>query len=116
MAIQIAQEPHADEVLSNDPFALLVGMLLDQQYPMEHAFRGPAKVLDRFATLDPAKIADAEPEAFPDLCPTPPAPPRQRPPARRPPQGPPLAASTITMQVAKNRFLCPAKSYVRKVI
>ena len=73
MAIQIAQEPHADEVLSNDPFALLVGMLLDQQYPMEHAFRGPAKVLDRFGTLDPAKIADAEPEAFADLCATPPA-------------------------------------------
>jgi uncharacterized HhH-GPD family protein len=73
MPIQIAQEPHADEVLSNDSFALLVGMLLDQQYPMEHAFRGPAKVLDRFGTLDPAKIADAEPEAFADLCSTPPA-------------------------------------------
>ena len=73
MAIQIAQEPHADEVLSNDPFALLAGMLLDQQFPMEHAFRGPAKVLDRFGTLDPAAIADAEPEAFADLCATPPA-------------------------------------------
>ena len=73
MTIQIAQEAHADEVLSNDPFALVVGMLLDQQYPMEHAFRGPAKVLDRFGTLDPATIADAEPEAFADLCATPPA-------------------------------------------
>lgn len=30
MAIQIAQEPHADEVLNADPFALLVGMMLDQ--------------------------------------------------------------------------------------
>ena len=30
------------------PFALLVGMMLDQQYPMEHAFRGPHKVLTRF--------------------------------------------------------------------
>jgi uncharacterized HhH-GPD family protein len=72
-AIRIAQEEHADQVLSDDPFALLVGMLLDQQYPMEHAFRGPAKVLDRFGTLDPARIAEAEPGAFADLCATPPA-------------------------------------------
>jgi uncharacterized HhH-GPD family protein len=48
-------------------------MLLDQQYPMEHAFRGPWKILDRFGTLDPARIAAAEPEAFADLCATPPA-------------------------------------------
>jgi uncharacterized HhH-GPD family protein len=73
MAIRIAQDPHADEILNDDPFALLTGMLLDQQYPMEHAFRGPAKVLDRFGTLDPAAIAAAEPEAFADLCATPPA-------------------------------------------
>ena len=73
MAIRIAQDPHADEILNNDPFALLTGMLLDQQYPMEHAFRGPAKVLDRFGTLDPAAIAAAEPESFADLCSTPPA-------------------------------------------
>jgi uncharacterized HhH-GPD family protein len=73
MAIQIAQDPHADEVLSNDPFALLAGMLLDQQFPMERAFAGPAKVLDRFGTLDPAAIAQAEPEAFAELCSTPPA-------------------------------------------
>lgn len=73
MAIQIAQDPAADRVLSDDPFALLVGMLLDQQYPMEHAFRGPAKILERFGTLDPAAIAGAEPDAFADLCATPPA-------------------------------------------
>ncbi len=73
MAIQIAQDPAADQVLSADPFALLVGMLLDQQYPMEHAFRGPAKILDRFGTLDPAAIATAEPDAFADLCATQPA-------------------------------------------
>ncbi len=73
MALQIAQDPHADEVLNADPFAVVVGMMLDQQYPMEHAFRGPAKVLDRFGSLDPAAIAAAEPEAFADLCATPPA-------------------------------------------
>jgi uncharacterized HhH-GPD family protein len=71
--IRIAQDAEADEVLSNDPFALLVGMLLDQQYPMEHAFRGPWKILSRFGTLDPEAIASAEPEAFADLCATPPA-------------------------------------------
>jgi uncharacterized HhH-GPD family protein len=71
--IRIAQDEAADEVLSTDPFALLVGMLLDQQYPMEHAFRGPWKILDRFGTLDPTRIAQAEPSAFADLCATPPA-------------------------------------------
>jgi uncharacterized HhH-GPD family protein len=60
--IQITGDPGADQVLSDDPFALLVGMLLDQQYPMEHAFRGPAKLLDRFGTLDPGRIAEADPE------------------------------------------------------
>lgn len=73
MPIQIAQDAHADQVLTDSPFALLAGMLLDQQFPMERAFAGPAKILDRFGTLDPAAIADAEPEAFADLCATPPA-------------------------------------------
>src|SRR5512138_1603611 len=71
--LRIAQDHEADRVLSESPFALLVGMLLDQQYPMEHAFRGPAKILDRFGSLDAGRIAAAEPEAFADLCATPPA-------------------------------------------
>lgn len=71
--LQIAQDPAADDLLSKDPFALLTGMLLDQQYPMEHAFRGPWKILSRFGTLDPADIAAADPETFADLCATPPA-------------------------------------------
>ena len=50
----IAQDETADELLSTDPFALLVGMLLDQQFPMERAFAGPAKVKERFGSLDPA--------------------------------------------------------------
>ena len=73
MELTIAQDPAADKILSENPFALLTGMLLDQQYPMEHAFRGPAKILDRFGTLDPAAIAEAEPESFAELCSTPPA-------------------------------------------
>jgi len=73
MAIQIAQDAHADQVLTDSSFALLCGMLLDQQFPMERAFAGPAKVLDRFGSLDPADIAAADPEAFAALCSTPPA-------------------------------------------
>ncbi len=72
-SLTIAQDPAADKVLSEDPFALLVGMLLDQQFPMERAFAGPAKVLERFGTLDPGAVAAADPEAFADLCATPPA-------------------------------------------
>ena len=73
MAIRIAQDAAADAVLTEDAFALLVGMLLDQQFPMERAFAAPAKVLERFGTLDPAAIAAADPESFAALCSTPPA-------------------------------------------
>ncbi|HET7070395.1 MAG TPA: HhH-GPD-type base excision DNA repair protein, partial [Nocardioides sp.] len=48
-------------------------MMLDQQYPMEHAFAGPAKVLDRFGSIEPAAIAAADPAEFKALCSTPPA-------------------------------------------
>ncbi len=71
--IQITGDPVADKVLSDDPFALLLGMLLDQQYPMEHAFRGPAKLVDRFGTLDPARLAAVDPEEFAAICSRPPA-------------------------------------------
>lgn len=73
MGFQIANQPEADRVLDENPFALVVGMMLDQQYGMEHAFRGGYKVLSRFGTLDPGAIAAAEPEAFKALCSTPPA-------------------------------------------
>ena len=71
--IRIAQDDTADQLLSTDPFALMVGMLLDQQYGMEHAFRGPAKIVDKLGTLDPGTIAAQDPEKFADLCSTPPA-------------------------------------------
>ncbi len=73
MAIHITGDDRADEVLEGSSFALLLGMLLDQQYPMEHAFRGPAKILDRFGSLEPAELAAAEPEQFASLCSEPPA-------------------------------------------
>jgi uncharacterized HhH-GPD family protein len=72
-SLHIAQDPEADALLSGDAFALVTGMLLDQQFPMERAFAGPAKVLERFGTLDPAAVAGADPAAFADLCATPPA-------------------------------------------
>jgi uncharacterized HhH-GPD family protein len=73
VSLQIAQEPAADQVLTESPFALLMGMMLDQQFPMERAFAGPAKVLDRFGSLDPSAIAEADPEEFAALCAVPPA-------------------------------------------
>jgi uncharacterized HhH-GPD family protein len=73
MGFQITGEPAADRVLDEYPFALVVGMMLDQQYGMDHAFRGGWKVLSRFDTLDPAAIAAAEPESFKALCSQPPA-------------------------------------------
>nr|WP_040802562.1 HhH-GPD-type base excision DNA repair protein [Nocardia concava] len=69
----IAQESDADELLSTDDFALLVGMMLDQQFPMEHAFRGPWKLADRMGGFDIHKIAAADPEEFEELAATPPA-------------------------------------------
>lgn len=69
----LAQEPDADRLLSEDSFALLTGMLLDQQFPLEHAFRGPKKIADRMAGFSIHKIAEADPEAFEELCATPPA-------------------------------------------
>ena len=65
--------PHrdaADQLLTDSPFALLAGMMLDQQYPMEHAFRGPHKILQRFGSLDPAASAAADPDEFAALCST----------------------------------------------
>ena len=71
--LRIAQDPAADRVLTESPFALLMGMMLDQQFPMERAFAGPAKVLERFGSLDPAAIVAADPEEFAALCAVPPA-------------------------------------------
>lgn len=75
MALCLAQHPAADALLDRDPFALLVGMLLDQQFPMERAFAGPHVIAQRLGVdrLDPAAIAGLDAEAFAALCATPPA-------------------------------------------
>lgn len=63
----------ADRLLTEDPFALLVGMLLDQQVAMETAFAGPAKIAERMGGWDVHAVADADPDAFAALCAQPPA-------------------------------------------
>ncbi len=62
--LQLVQDPEADALLESNPFALLVGMLLDQQIPMETAFAGPKKIADRLGDVDARAIADYNPDEF----------------------------------------------------
>ena len=71
--LHLTGNPDADTLLNDDPFALLVGMLLDQQYPMEHAFSGPLKIANRMDGFDLHKIAATDLDTFVELCVTPPA-------------------------------------------
>ena len=73
MALWLTRDPEANALLDREPLALLVGMLLDQQYPMEHAFLGPKKITDRIGTFEVRAIAEYDPEKFATLCTTPPA-------------------------------------------
>jgi uncharacterized HhH-GPD family protein len=64
----------ADELLNTDPFALVIGMLLDQQFPMERAFLGPHVVKERLGgTFDAQTIAAHDPEALAAVFRGPPA-------------------------------------------
>ncbi|HSP60478.1 MAG TPA: HhH-GPD-type base excision DNA repair protein [Ornithinimicrobium sp.] len=71
--LHLVGDPEADRILDEHPFALLTGMLLDQQIPMEVAFDGPRKIVERLGSIDPATIAATDPEEFVALCATPPA-------------------------------------------
>jgi uncharacterized HhH-GPD family protein len=73
--LHITQDDEADALLAGDPFALLVGMLLDQQFPMERAFAGPHVLAQRMETegLDPVAVASADPDAFAAMMAGPPA-------------------------------------------
>jgi uncharacterized HhH-GPD family protein len=73
--LYLAQQPQADDLLRQDPLALLVGMLLDQQIPLEKAFVGPYVLAQRLGVtrLDATLIAGYDPEAFRALFATPPA-------------------------------------------
>lgn len=71
--LHLVGDPEADRILAEHPFALLTGMLLDQQIPMEVAFDGPRKIVERLGSIDPATIAGTDPEEFIAICATPPA-------------------------------------------
>ena len=71
--LHLTQDAAADALLSDDPFALLVGMLLDQQMPMERAFAGPALLRERLGGFDAAAIAAMDPADFVEVCAGPPA-------------------------------------------
>jgi uncharacterized HhH-GPD family protein len=67
MTLQITGDAAADRLLTDDPLALLIGMLLDQQVPMETAFTGPLKIKERVGSVDAATLAGYDPEAFVDM-------------------------------------------------
>ena len=78
MPLHLAPSAEANELLERDPLALLLGMVLDQQIPMEKAFAGPAVLAERLglsagASLDAATIAGFPPEQFAVLFAQPPA-------------------------------------------
>ena len=64
--VHLAQRPEADELLGRSPLAALIGMLLDQQVPMEWAFSGPYTIAQRLGAddLDAFEIAAYDPERF----------------------------------------------------
>jgi uncharacterized HhH-GPD family protein len=73
--LRIAQDPAADDLLSRDPLALLIGMLLDQQFPMERAFGAPRLLADRLGVdgLDAAQLAGADADELTRVFQGPPA-------------------------------------------
>src|SRR5215218_6064081 len=73
--LRIAQDAAADELLSRDPLALLIAMLLDQQFPMERAFASPRLLADRLGvdTLSAEGLAEADPERLGKVFQGPPA-------------------------------------------
>jgi uncharacterized HhH-GPD family protein len=68
VALHLTGDKDADALLSRDPLALLIGMVLDQQVPMEKAFGGPLELARRLGgPLDAAEIGSMDPEKFADL-------------------------------------------------
>ena len=66
--LYITGDDDADRLLNTDANALLIGMLLDQQVPMEWAFAGPKTLLDRLGHLDPVRIAAMDEDDFVSVC------------------------------------------------
>lgn len=74
-SLYLATEKPADDLLASDPLALLVGMLLDQQIPMERAFVAPYRLAERLGVdrLETAALANHDPEELAEIFATPPA-------------------------------------------
>lgn len=68
MTLAITGDPAADRLLNHDGTALLIGMLLDQQVPMEWAFRGPFTLSERLGGLSANDIAAMPVEDFVAVC------------------------------------------------
>lgn len=64
MTLHITGDADADALLTEDPLALLIGMLLDQQIAMETAFTGPLKIRDRVGGLEAENLATHDPESL----------------------------------------------------
>jgi uncharacterized HhH-GPD family protein len=70
----LAQNPEADRLLTESPLALLIGLVLDQQIPLEWAFTGPLTLTQRLGRdLDAADLAGRDPDALAKVFATPPA-------------------------------------------
>ena len=66
--LYITGDKASDKLLNTNANALLIGMLLDQQVPMEWAFAGPATLKARLGHLDPKKIAAMDVDEFVSIC------------------------------------------------
>jgi uncharacterized HhH-GPD family protein len=63
--LQLAQDSEADKLLSAEPLALVIGMVLDQQIPLEWAFTAPKLLKERLGgQLSATDIAARAPEAL----------------------------------------------------
>ncbi len=72
--LAVTGDASADRLLNNDPLALMIGMLLDQQIAIELAFVGPSRLAQRLGgSLDAHQIAAMDPEEFVEICRTKPA-------------------------------------------
>ena len=68
MTFAITGDTEADHLLNTDGTALLIGMLLDQQVPMEWAFRGPKTLAERLGHLDATRIAAMSEDEVVEVC------------------------------------------------
>jgi uncharacterized HhH-GPD family protein len=60
-------DDEADRLLAEEPLALLVGFVLDQQVPLQKAFSGPLELKRRLGSLDPGEIASMDPAVLEEV-------------------------------------------------